>query len=123
MNWLIFFGTFVNKMCRDKLAMILLIWMSQFIVPDDELEFAGPYAIDQKFSTLKYNFINSMALLCAIFAIPMYGYLNDWMSTGTELLVAYGVRAIGALGFYLSKDPNKEWITWSLVFFMLAGNF
>ena len=26
LNWLIFYGTFVTKMCKEKVSMILLIW-------------------------------------------------------------------------------------------------
>lgn len=44
MNWLIFYCSFVNKMCRDKFTMITLIWVSQFVIEGDEVE--TQYSID-----------------------------------------------------------------------------
>jgi len=102
---------------------ILLIWLAQFIVSEEELETAGLSAISKTESEQRYAYINTMALTCAVFAVPTYGYLTDKLATGSELLVAYGTRCIAGFAFYAIKNPNSEWITWTVVFFMLASNF
>lgn len=38
MNWLIFYATFVNKMCRDKFMMITMIWYASYVVPESDFD-------------------------------------------------------------------------------------
>ena len=38
MNWLIFYASFVNKMCRDKFMMITMIWYASYVVPGSDFD-------------------------------------------------------------------------------------
>ena len=70
MNWLIFYSTFVNKMCRDKFMMIVMIWYASYAVPSDE-------TIEGEFNKTRmeemYKYTTTIALTAALFAVPSYG--------------------------------------------------
>ena len=92
-------------------------------MPDEEIETAGPSAITLEENSERYAYINTMALTCAVFAVPSYGYMTDKFATGTELFIAYGVRCVAAFAWYGIRNPNSGWIVWTVVAFTLAGNF
>lgn len=112
-------------MARENFSMIILIWFTQFVVSDEELELEGvsPYAMSEDDQSAKYKYVNTIALTAVIFGTPIYGFLTDVFETGGELLVAFGWRAIAGYGIWALKDPNNDWIIWTVTFFTLAGNF
>ena len=49
-----------------------------------------------------------MIVQIASFAsVPIFGYITDKLSTGSELIFAYGVRAAAGYAFYMTGGPEK----------------
>ena len=65
-------------------------------------------------------------MLCAqvatFISVPVFGYITDTLSTGNELVFAYGLRAVTSIVFYLSASPKDGHVTCTLVCMMLAAN-
>lgn len=117
LNWLIFYCTFVNKMCRDKFMMIVMIWYASFIVPGEDSDF------NKKESEEQYKYVSTLALTASLFAVPMYGWLTDRLSTEYELGLAYITRCAAGIAFFSIHDPMSDLVTWAIVGFVLSSNF
>ena len=115
MNWLIFYASFVNKMCRDKFMMITMIWYASYVVPGSDFD------LDE--SAEQYKYTQTLALTASLFAVPTYGWLTDRLDTEYELLLAYSTRAAAGFAFFCISDPMDSIVTWTIVAFMLASNF
>ena len=120
LNWLIFYASFVNKMCRDKFQMIIMIWYASYVVADDP-DVEGEFNAAE--STDEYKYTSTIALTAALFAVPSYGWLTDKLATEYELLLAYGTRCIAGFAFFVVDDPKDALVTWTIVAFVLASNF
>ena len=111
-------------MCREKFAMITMIWFASFVMTDAQVEAAGEddayIAADAK--TI-YNYSQQIGLTAVLFAAPMYGWLTDKLSTEYELVVAYGVRSIAGFAYFSITDPSHNIVIWTIVAYMLSSNF
>ena len=90
---------------------------------DAEAEAAGDDAYIAEDATDYCNKSKQLALSAAVVAVPVYAWLTDKLSTEYEIIFAFGVRSIAGFCFYSSTDPSKEIVIYTIVAYMLSGNF
>ena len=84
---------------------------------------AGDDAYTEDDANTMYKYSQTLGLTACIFAVPMYGWLTDHLSTEYELSVAYGVRCIACFSFFAISDPTQDIVIYTIMAFMLASQF
>lgn len=122
LNWYLFYASFVNSMAKDNFKMIMLVYLTSFIVPDDQIE-ENPYSMTEDEQVTRYKYMNTISLQAVLFAAPVYGFLTDSLTAGTDFMIAYAWRAISCYAIWAIQDPNRDALVWMVAFFMLSANF
>lgn len=123
MNWLVFYASMVNQMMKEKLGTIITIWLAHHILTDkaasDSTEVVG---ISQNEADDINFWINTIGQGAAFCSVPAFGYITDKLSTGHELIFAYGLRCIAGVIFALTVNPKDLTVIWTLVVMKLAAD-
>ena len=128
LNWLVFYASFVNQMMKEELGTIITIWLAFFVMSAHEQEQAAESggSIGQSMSqeecddtNQNINLIGQVASFCSV---PVFGFITDKLSTGNELMFAYGLRGLCALAFFMTESPKDMHVVATLVTMMLAAN-
>lgn len=67
--------------------------------------------------------MNTISLQAVLFAAPLYGFLTDTLTSGTDFIVAYLWRAAACFAIWAIQNPNRDALVWMVAFFMLSANF
>ena len=120
-SWLVFYASFVNQMMKEELGTIITIWLAFFVSRETEASGAGD-SLTQDEADEKNQRVNLIATVAAFCSAPVFGFLTDKLSTGHELMFAFGLRGATALAFFYSASPRDMHMTATLVTMMLAAN-
>lgn len=123
-NALVFYCTMVNKMLMDSLNYIIVIWLASFLISDKQPPKLAhdPTRITEDESEEIFKQIVYYGKVGSLAAVPFIGYLTDKLSTGYELIVAFGVRCAACIMFYRLDTPKGDDPIDALVCLVIAAN-
>lgn len=106
---------------KEELGTIITIWLAFFVSRGNDSSAASD-ALTQDEADEKNQNVNLIATAAAFCSAPVFGFLTDKLSTGHELIVAFGLRGATALAFFNAGSPRDMHVTATLVTMMLAAN-
>jgi len=120
MIWLVLYSTFVHKMLAAQAGYIIYLWSVKWVIDDGVAKFTE----DQLFmdeSWELYKEFKLIAFICALFLIPIIGFLSDKMDMGHKMILMFGMRVIASLAYFVIESPHGDIVVLTLVALTLAS--
>lgn len=63
-----------------------------------------------------------IGMICALFAMPLFGYINDKSNVDRQLALSYFIRCLASLFFFFNEDPTSPWVWIASVMTIIGAN-
>ncbi len=121
MLYFILYGVFVNAMLAFKATSIIYLWTTKWIVKTEEdkvydHDMTGAESWDRYLDFMLVNFIASSLI------IPLFGFLSDKIDLGSQMIFAFGVRAVACLAMFVLDTSEGNIVLFTFVMITLNSN-
>ena len=121
MTQFILLATFVNSLMKAKLGTIVYLWFTKWSIPaDQEKVYDTDLTGDESWA--RYQLQQLIGFIISLTLIPLYGIYHDKIASGHELMITFGLRAIGCLAFFMCDSPNGNLVIWTVVSIKIAAS-
>lgn len=121
MTKFILYITFVNAMMKAKIGTIVYLWMTKWSIPADSIKIKDTDLTGDE-SWDRYQVFSLISFIISLVLLPLYGLFSDKIASGHELMLTFGLRCIGCMGFFLLDSPHGDIVIWTFISIKMSAS-